>query len=69
VEKRAMPPKPIARILLALLFLFAQVNAPASAQDLRRATVWDLKLGQPVTVQPRPEEFRGLACGSNGEAL
>jgi hypothetical protein len=38
----------------------------AQAQDLRRATVWDLKLGQPIAAQPSPDEFRGLACGSNG---
>ena len=57
-----MPLKPVARILLALLCL----TAPANAQELRRATVWDLKLGQPVAAQPRAEEFRGFACGSNG---
>jgi hypothetical protein len=62
VEKRAMPPMPFARMLAVLLC----VIAPASAQELRRATVWDLKLGQPVAAQPRPEEFRGFACGSNG---
>jgi hypothetical protein len=33
---------------------------------LRRSTVWDLKLGQPVTSQPPAEGFRGFACGSNG---
>jgi hypothetical protein len=38
----------------------------ASAQELRRATVWDLKLGQPVAAQPARDEFRGFACGSNG---
>ena len=38
----------------------------AGAQDLRRATVWDLKLGQPVAAQPSPGEFRGFACGANG---
>jgi hypothetical protein len=38
----------------------------ASAQDLRRATVWDLQLGQPLSAQPSPNEFRGFACGSNG---
>jgi hypothetical protein len=57
-----MPLSPVARILLALLCLMA----PVRAQELRRATVWDLKLGQPIAAQPRPEEFRGLACGSNG---
>jgi hypothetical protein len=38
----------------------------AAAEDLRRATVWDLKLGQPVSAQPAPDQFRGFACGSNG---
>jgi hypothetical protein len=38
----------------------------APAQDLRRDTVWDLKLGQPITSQPSPDEYRGFACGSNG---
>ena len=41
---------------------------PATAQQLRRATVWDLKLGEPITAQPSPAEFRGFACGSNGGA-
>ena len=57
-----MPLNAVARILLALLCL----TAPASAQELRRATVWDLKLGQSLASQPRAEEFRGFACGSNG---
>jgi hypothetical protein len=38
----------------------------ASAEDLRRATVWDLRLGQPIAAQPAPEQFRALACGANG---
>ena len=38
----------------------------ASAQGLRRDTVWDLKLGQPVAAQPAASEYRGFACGSNG---
>jgi hypothetical protein len=38
----------------------------AGAQELRRATVWDLKLGQPVSAQLSTDEFRGFACGSNG---
>jgi hypothetical protein len=50
------------KVLLALLL----GCAGALAQELRRATVWDLKLGQPVSAQPSPEEFRGFACGSNG---
>jgi hypothetical protein len=61
-EKRAMPVKPFAEILAVLLCATASV----SAQELRRSTVWDLKLGQAVADQPRAEEFRGFACGSNG---
>ena len=38
----------------------------AHAQDLRRATVWDLKLNQPISAQPSPDEFTGLAGGANG---
>jgi hypothetical protein len=48
-------------ILLLALFVF-----PATAQEPRRATVWDLKLGQPVAAQPSSGEFRGFACGANG---
>jgi hypothetical protein len=41
-------------------------SATAAAQELRRATIWDLKLGQPVAVQPLASEFGGFACGANG---
>src|SRR6059058_4515190 len=47
--------------MLVLAWPFA-----AEAQSLRRSTVWDLKLGQPVTAQPGAQEFRSFACGSNG---
>jgi hypothetical protein len=40
--------------------------AVAEEQPLRRATVWDLKLGAHVSAQPAPHEFKSLACGSNG---
>ena len=50
----------------ALLLGLLGCSAAAGAQDLRRATVWDLKIGQPVSAQPSPEEFRGFACGANG---
>jgi hypothetical protein len=50
------------RFLIPLLL----AAASAQAQELRRATVWDLKLGQSVAAQPATEEFRGYACGSNG---
>jgi hypothetical protein len=52
----------LANLMAALLCW----TAGAGAQDLRRASVWDLKLGQPVAAQPSPDEFRGFACGSNG---
>jgi hypothetical protein len=41
-------------------------SAAAGAQDLRRATIWDLKLGQPISAQPPPSEFGSFACGANG---
>src|SRR5580704_6364161 len=50
---------------LALLALLCWTGA-ANAQDPRRASVWDLKLGQPIAAQPSRDEFRGFACGSNG---
>src|SRR5437899_5232109 len=53
-------------ILCAAILLSALV--PATAQQLRRATLWDLKLGEPIAAQPSPDEFRGFACGSNGGA-
>jgi len=41
--------------------------SPATgAEDLRRATVWDLAIGQPIAAQPPADEFRGFACGANG---
>jgi hypothetical protein len=51
---------------MATLLLTLACAAPAGAQDLRRAAVWDLKLGEPVAAQPPAREFRGFACGSNG---
>jgi len=55
-------PKLFATILAVLLC----AAASPGAQELRRATVWDLELGAPAAAQPKPEEFRGFACGSNG---
>jgi len=50
--------------------LFAALPAliawSAAAEELRRATVWDLRLGQPIAAQPAPEEFRAFACGADG---
>jgi len=40
--------------------------SPAAAQMARRATIWDLKIGEPIAAQPAPEAFRAFACGSNG---
>ncbi|HKA79810.1 MAG TPA: hypothetical protein VKD43_07230 [Xanthobacteraceae bacterium] len=50
---------------MLLLGLFAY-SAIADAQDLRRVTVWDLKLGQPISAQPSPDDFQGFACGADG---
>jgi hypothetical protein len=57
----------IARMHLAVLMAALLCwSGAAGAQALRRASVWDLKLGQPISAQPSPNEFRGFACGSNG---
>jgi hypothetical protein len=48
-------------LLLALIS-----GTAAAAQELRRATVSDLKLGQPASAQPSSDQFRGFACGANG---
>jgi hypothetical protein len=55
--------RPAAAMVVFSLCVAAAAGQP---QELRRATVWDLKLGQPVAAQPSPDEFRGFACGSNG---
>lgn len=53
---------------IAVLVALALFCAAAAAQqaELKRATIWDLKLGQPLAAQPSPDDFRGFACGSNG---
>src|SRR5260370_37203494 len=53
------------QIPLALCMACA-LAALAVAQPMRRATIWDLKVGAPIAEQPSPGEFRGFACGSNG---
>jgi hypothetical protein len=53
------------KVAISLLALLCW-SCTALAEDLRRASVWDLKLGQPISAQPSPLEFRGFACGSNG---
>jgi hypothetical protein len=52
--------------LAALLPILLLCGSTAGAQELRRASVWDLKLGQGVAAQPSAREFRGFACGSDG---
>jgi len=52
-------------MLRAVTLLLGLISCTA-AEELRRATVWHLKLGQPVNAQPSSDEFRGFACGSNG---
>ena len=49
-----------------ILGMAVWMAAPALAQQLRRATIWDLKIGAPIAEQRDPSEFRGFACGSNG---
>jgi len=54
------------RRIALILGMMCGMAAPASGHPLRRATIWDLKVGAPVAAQPDPNEFRGFACGSNG---
>jgi hypothetical protein len=49
-----------------ILGVACSMAALAVAQPMRRATIWDLKVGAPIAEQPNPSEFRGFACGSNG---
>jgi hypothetical protein len=49
-----------------ILSMVCLVAVPCAAQPMRRATIWDLKIGAPIAEQPQPNEFRGFACGSNG---
>ena len=56
------------RSAAALLLGLVCWSSATAAEDLRRATVWDLKLGMPVSAQPASDQFRGFACGSNGGA-
>jgi hypothetical protein len=52
-------------VLRAIALLVALLCC-TGAGELRRATIWDLKLGEPVDAQPAPDEFRAFACGANG---
>jgi hypothetical protein len=54
------------RLLANLMAALLCWTGAAGAQELRRASVWDLALGQPISAQPSPDAFRGFACGSNG---
>ena len=49
-----------------ILCVVVWIASPADTQPMRRATIWDLKIGAPIAEQPDPGEFRGFACGSNG---
>jgi len=60
--------RPVTTRLAIPLGLALMLPSTAGAETLRRASVWDLKLGEPVSAQPAPSEFRGFACGSNGGA-
>src|SRR5215471_9400933 len=46
--------------------MVCSMAAPSAAPPLRRATIWDLKIGAPIAAQPPASEFRAFACGSNG---
>ena len=59
--------QPLGIFLIALMFMACAATA-GGAQTLRRSTVWDLKIGEPISAQPSPAEYRGFACGSNGGA-
>jgi hypothetical protein len=59
---------PISRRLAATIAVALACSVAAGQESLRRATIWDLKVGQPISAQPSSDEFRGLACGSNGGA-
>jgi hypothetical protein len=53
----------------AVFAVLAMLCFPANAAEpLRRATIWDLVLGAPISAQPPSQEFKGFACGSNGGA-
>jgi hypothetical protein len=54
--------RPVSALVLSLICW----SSATAAEDLRRGTVWDLRLGQPISAQPASDEYRGFACGSNG---
>src|SRR3954463_5637688 len=69
-DMRFQFPAPIQATCLAVVLSAAMVvgSTLAATQNMRRLTIWDLKLGEDVAAQPAPSEFRGFACGSNGGA-
>jgi hypothetical protein len=54
------------RYATALVLGLICCSPAMGAEDLRRATIWDLAIGQPISAQPPAGEFRGFACGANG---
>ncbi len=57
------------KILSAALWLplFLTTVGPAQvAERLGRATIWDIKLGQPIAAQPAADAFQNFACGASG---
>jgi hypothetical protein len=59
---------PISPRFAATIAIALACSTATGQESLRRATIWDLKVGQPISAQPSPDEFRGFACGSNGGA-
>ena len=57
---------PVRPVIVPLFVAMAWLAGPAAAQPAGRATIWDLKPGEPVAAQPPPAAFRAFACGSNG---
>ena len=55
----------LASAVMAAVIGLAAAQTPPSG---RLTTVWDLRLGAPVTEQPGRDAFRGFACGSGGGA-
>jgi len=53
---------------MLMLGMLAGTGAATAAGPFQRATIWDLKLGAPISAQPSPQEFQAFACGSNGGA-
>jgi hypothetical protein len=52
-------------LILAIVCTFPDAVA-AQTEPADRATIWNLKLGAPISEQPAPNAFRAFACGSNG---